>query len=595
MKTHATPGWPQRAYHVKSGQSTQTLVGLASPQRIESGNYVARDYYEDAVVGFDPKGEILYKTPVGGSFWEMSYQKEADQVCLKTGEAIEVIKASDGQRVARIAPKGLEFLSALVALSDGRFAVNTRNQDNNGVVTTFDPQHPDQTQSATLSFLPLEMKPSATGTVIAERTDYLAVVKGEKVLFESDRISSHQYAEEGDKIWCLEALPNKYHGTETALVGVDTTTGEVESYPYEGRSHQIFSNENGQFLVQESGQGDTLALRWLEPGKPAGELFTLEGRDLQQVHVDGTDSVLVVTRDQETHRVFELAPGQPPRALFETEGGPFMTVAKTDKGLLAFSGKKAFDIEHQREFGSLVEMVDALGVPEVHSRQIPGLASMSRSRQARIDELFKEVINWKEQPNPLVTAAGSEPVPVGGGVNLALAGSDLPKVVEELITSGAAVRQALAARPGLVMGKALRFQNLDGWEVRPNAREVVITAPAGQAANRSIAVPEGSFLTSLETVNLEGEPYVAAGFSNGSLVWAQGRDQGRVYHFDMGAAISSVSPHGDGLLATCTDGSLHYVDTGANVKWTDQTTHIPQLLQDEDTLIIGDIAIDIQH
>ena len=63
----------------------------------------------------------------------------------------------------------------------------------------------------------------------------------------------------------------------------------------------------------------------------------------------------------------------------------------------------------------------------------------------------------------------------------------------------------------------------------------------------------------------------------------------------MGAAISSVSPHGDGLLATCTDGSLHYVDTGAKVKWTDQTTHIPQLLQDEDALVIGDIAIDIEH
>ncbi|MGE0489146.1 MAG: hypothetical protein AB7S38_08015 [Vulcanimicrobiota bacterium] len=595
MKTHATPGWPQRAYHVKSGNSTQTLVGLASPQRIESGNYVARDYYEDAVVGFDPKGEILYKTPVGGTFWEMSYQKEADQVCLKTGEAIEVIKASSGERVARIAPKGLEFLSALVALSDGRFAINTRNEDNNGVVTTFDPQHPDQTSSATLTFLPLEMKASATGTVIAERTDYLAVVKAEKVLFESDRISSHQYAEEGDKIWCLEALPNKYHGTQTALVGVNTRTGEVESYPYEGRSHQIFSNEKGQFLVQESHQRDTLTLRWLAPGQPAGELFTLEGRDLQQVHVDGSDSMLVVTRDDQTHRVYELAPDQPPRQLFQTEGGPFMTVARTDKGLLAFTMDKVFDVEHQREFGSLVEMVDNLGVPEVHSRQLPGLASMSRERGPQIDEVFHEIINWKEQPNPLVTAVGSKPVAVGGGINLALAGSDLPKVVEELITSGAAVRQALAARPGLISEKSLRFQGLEGWEVLPNPREIVIAAPAGQTANRAIHVPEGAFLTSLETVNLEGEPYVAAGFSSGDLVWAQARENGRTYRFDLGAAISSVSPHNDGLLATCTDGSLHYVDTGARVKWTDQTTHIPQLLQDEDTLIIGDIAIDIQH
>src|SRR5690606_2303997 len=141
---------------------------------------------------------------------------------------------------------------------------------------------------------------------------------------------------------------------------IDSRTGEVEKHPFPGHAYQLFGNEQGHFLVKESGQGRNLVLRWLTPGQPPGEPFELHEGDLEQVHLDGTGELLIVTEERDTgvHRVYRLAPGAEPELLHQEKSELWLSVAKTDQGLLAFSRTGVTQVETGRTFADLTQLVE---------------------------------------------------------------------------------------------------------------------------------------------------------------------------------------------------------------------------------------------
>ncbi len=587
------------ARFVKDGQAHLKLVGHGRPVALDQAEgeaeFVSFDYVDQSLVGYDQSGEIHYRSPVGGRLTDLSYQSGADRLCFRRGDQIRVVAASTGEAVATITPRGLESLSDLVALDDGRFAVNTRNQENTGVITTFDPDQPDQVASATLGFLPLEMEASEGGLVVAQRTGHLAVVRNDQVLFESDRIISHGLCQSEGKLWCLEGLPNRYHGDRAALVSIDAASGEVRSYPFEGRGYQLFRHDSGPFLVQESGQGRRLRFRWLEPGQPVGPLWELEGTQFQQVHLDDAGQMYVVTREDHHQRVFQVSPGEPPRLLAEEEGAQFLTLAVTDRGLMTFSSNRVTHLESGQQFADLTALVDALGVPEVRSRQFPALASMASQREARVDELFAEVLRWTDQPNPLAgVALEGEVLKAGGSLNLALTGSDAQAVTEELLRLTDETRRRLVLDSSLLHPVSTRWKGLDGYQVERGENRIVIHGPDFE---KPIHFGKNAFVTCLVPfLSQDGQPHLAAGASDGTLVWSQAHPVGKTYRLEMGAAVAAVEPHPEGgLLAVAANGAVVHLEDTALLQEAEPPDPVQEIFQEEDFLIIGDTQIEIQH
>ncbi len=581
------------------------MLGLGQPHRVQSSLesdplFVAHDYYDQQLVGFDLEGEVKFRAPADGYLQDLAYQPQADRICYRLNDTIEVVEARTGKKVARIKPEGIEFTSVLVALPDGRFAVNTRDEKNTGVITTFDPTDPSRLTSADIDSLPLEMTASDGGLLVAERTQNLAVVDGDKVLYQSDRVTSGRHLEADGKIWCLEARPNFYKHDHGVLVGIDGRTGAVEEHPFPGRAHRLMDNGKGQFLVQESWQGDKMSFKWLEPGQKAGELFQVEGNTVEEMHLGDDGAIYVLSDDyaQGGQWVYRCRHGHEPEMIHHVEKETWMTISPTDQGLLAFTRKGVTNVDTGVHYQNLTELVEQAGIPRVTGRQHDNSSTTTlKPRGDEVSSLFEHVIRWDPQPNPLVnqTPEGLA-VRVSGGLNLALVGSDLPAVVEQMVQQTAELRQELLtpSKQLPVDGTALTYPGLGGWSLVSDGAQVSVNAPQGQEARHPIKGEEGSVITTLKALEMEGEAFVAAGFSDGSFVWSSTRKEGIHQRLDLGSPASEVVPKDGGLLISCLDGSLHFIENGR----TREVEHIdlsPEIEFEEDTLIIGGVELTIEH
>ncbi len=126
---------PLRAFHYHDGKVSQTLMGFRSLTTVKRSSdkptlLLGQTQEKNHMVGLDLQGEVKFRAtlPTDHRLEEVEYQPQVDRVCFRLGDAIEVHEALSGKRLARLTPHGLENLSELVGLADGRFAIDTRDQ-----------------------------------------------------------------------------------------------------------------------------------------------------------------------------------------------------------------------------------------------------------------------------------------------------------------------------------------------------------------------------------------------------------------------------------------------------------------------------------
>ncbi len=438
--------------------------------------------------------------------------------------------------------------------------------------------------------MPLELSAAESGLLVAENTGNLAVVDREAVLYQSDRVLSGRHFEQDGKIWFLEGEPNRHRVESCQLVAVDGQ-GQLERIPLPGQAHRLVGNGQSRFVTVESGQGGAVRMRWVEPGKQAGPLFELEGNTLEEIHIGEEGELFVLTDDfrKGGQWVYRLAYGQPAELLHHEPGARWMTVAPTDQGVLAFGAEGVVNASSGERYQDLTGLVEEAGIPWVTGRQHEH-STRVKPRPDDIVSVFQHVIDHSHQANPLLrdTPAGLA-VQTSGSVRLAAAGADLPKVVEEMVSSTDKLRQKLRGKlpqEGAVVAK-------DGWQFRSDGQSVEVSGPGESRA--PIIGGSGSFVTALEAFSVDEETRVAVGFSDGAVAWCGPRLTDPEHRLQLEASVSGMAEYRDGVLFGTADGSLHFLESGpAEAEPTAEPTG-PQVDLDFDTIQIGDFTIDIER